>query len=759
MEPVSFGKYTLLERINVGGMAEVFKAKVFGVEGFERIVALKRILPAISADSEFVDMFINEAKIAVQLNHSNIAQIFDLGKEKDSYFIAMEYIKGVDLRAIFDIFQKSDDPKMPLEQACFIVMRICEGLEYAHNKCDESGRAFNLVHRDISPQNVLVSTEGDVKIIDFGIAKISGSADITEAGVLKGKFGYMSPEQVKGKRVDRRSDIFSTGVILYELCTGMRLFYSESDVQTLDKVRHAEVIPPSIYSKAINPELERIILKSLAVHPSDRYANAVDLLDDLQSFVFASGMSYSASQLRDWMLASAAVEAGRNKKSKKYASKAKHASTSDTSHLSSSGSASSTSGGPDAATRIESSVSVRMRAKAMDSSARRLARDDMDRGHFGPTSSESSKPWSSDDWEAEDQETSIFEGPDPFGLEEIVANAGRDQPSRVSSSSHPRNGSASAAWKTTATFQSLKMRVNKVFEARLLRYLAWIGLITATLLIFLFFFRNRAEIRVFGEGTVDVLIDGQLFKDQSLPRKYSKLRVGYHNIEVRKPGFLPWRAEINLESGQSAKAKPFFQSGRVGTVDIRTSPPGSRVFLDKELLGKASPISVAGLAIGHHVVRIEKEGYQTKEQSFDIVFGKKMVLSIALDATEASSGQSRERNQQNSDSRNAVNRSTSNKVGRSTRSSAELKKTGHSSKKTVPKGGFLLVNSTPWTRLIIDGRETGLTTPQKRIALKAGKHAVRMVNAKYKIDRTFYITIRAGKAAKLIKGFSVASKK
>ena len=299
-KPIPFGKYYLLERINVGGMAEVFKAKAFGVEGFERIVAVKRILPNIAEDKEFITMFVDEAKIAVQLNHANVAQIFDLGKVEDSYFIALEFIHGKDLRGIFD-FCRTSGENMPVAQACFITMKVCEGLDYAHNKRDSSGRELGLVHRDISPQNVLLSYEGEVKIIDFGIAKAAGKASKTQAGILKGKFGYMSPEQVRGMPLDRRSDIFSLGIVLYELLTGERLFVGESDFSTLEKVRNVEILPPSTYNRKIPDELERIVLKALSKDVEDRYQNAIDLHDELQAFMYSAGEFYSRKDLASWM--------------------------------------------------------------------------------------------------------------------------------------------------------------------------------------------------------------------------------------------------------------------------------------------------------------------------------------------------------------------------------------------------------------------------------------------------------------------------
>ncbi len=299
-KPTPFGKYFLLERINVGGMAEVFRAKAFGVEGFERLVAVKRILPNIAEDKEFIRMFIEEAKLAVQLNHANIAQIFDLGVVDGSYYIALEHVHGRDLRGIFDRCRTAGEA-MPVAQACFMVMKVCEGLDYAHNKRDQAGREISLVHRDVSPQNVLVSFEGEVKLIDFGIAKAAGKGSKTQAGILKGKFGYMSPEQVRGLPVDRRSDVFSCGIVLYELLTGERLFVGESDFSTLEKVRNVEILPPSTYNRKIPDELERIVLKALAKDVEDRYQNAIDLHDELQAFVYTAGEFYSRKDLAGWM--------------------------------------------------------------------------------------------------------------------------------------------------------------------------------------------------------------------------------------------------------------------------------------------------------------------------------------------------------------------------------------------------------------------------------------------------------------------------
>jgi serine/threonine protein kinase len=216
------------------------------------------------------------------------------------YYIALEHVHGRDLRACFERCREQGNP-MPIAMACFAVMKVCEGLDYAHNKRDGSGRDLNLVHRDVSPQNVLVSFDGEVKLIDFGIAKAAGRGSQTEAGILKGKFGYMSPEQVRGLPIDRRSDVFACGIVLYEMLTGERLFVGESDFSTLEKVRNVEILPPTTFNRRIPDELERIVLKALAKDVEDRYQNAIDLHDELQAFVYTSGEFYSRKDLANWM--------------------------------------------------------------------------------------------------------------------------------------------------------------------------------------------------------------------------------------------------------------------------------------------------------------------------------------------------------------------------------------------------------------------------------------------------------------------------
>ena len=299
-EPIPFGKYLLLDRVSVGGMAEVFKAKAFGVEGFEKILAIKRILPTMIEDEDFIEMFIDEAKIAGQLNHANICQIFELGRFDRAHYIAMEYISGKDLLQIMSIFQRRQE-FFPLTVAGFIVAKLCEGLDYAHRKRDPGGNTLNIIHRDVSPQNVLVSFDGEIKLIDFGIAKARYRSSKTAAGVLKGKFGYMSPEQVRGLKLDRRSDVFALGTLLYEMVTSIRLFVGESDFSTLEKVRNVDVSPPTRYNPGVPPELERIIMKALARTPEGRYQWANELQEELQAFMLMQKPLMTTKRLAAWM--------------------------------------------------------------------------------------------------------------------------------------------------------------------------------------------------------------------------------------------------------------------------------------------------------------------------------------------------------------------------------------------------------------------------------------------------------------------------
>jgi len=295
-----FGRYNLVRKVAQGGMAEIFLAKFQGIGGFEKKIIIKRILPRFSENQEFIKMLIHEAKTAVQLHHQNIVQIYDLGKVRDTYFISMEYIRGKDLRTVLNRL-KSQGQTMPEELAVFIAREVCKGLDYAHHITDQNGEPLNLVHRDISPPNILLSLEGEVKIIDFGIAKATSQATDTQAGVFKGKFAYMAPEQATGLPVDRRSDIFAIGLILWEMLTCQKLLEAESDVLTLERAKRIDSYNPPFEEYGIPEQLEHIIRKAIKQDREARYQTAGEIARDLTVYLNLKYPGFSETDLADFL--------------------------------------------------------------------------------------------------------------------------------------------------------------------------------------------------------------------------------------------------------------------------------------------------------------------------------------------------------------------------------------------------------------------------------------------------------------------------
>ena len=288
-QPISFGKYTLFERIGRGGMADVFKARVQGPAGFERIFVVKRILPHLSDDPIFTRMFIDEAKLAARLTHPNIVQVFELGSVDSEYFMSMEYVRGRDLAETMRTQWARVGPPRP-ELVAYIGREMCRALAYAHDFTAEDGTRLEMIHRDVSPSNVMLSSDGAVKILDFGIAKALGGEkdESTKSGTLKGKFAYMAPEQTFSNEIDRRIDIFATGIVLHEILTGRRLFKGDNDLQTIENVRQCDVPPPSLHNPLCPPEMDDIVLQALAKDPLDRFQSASEMADALDDIVHAA---------------------------------------------------------------------------------------------------------------------------------------------------------------------------------------------------------------------------------------------------------------------------------------------------------------------------------------------------------------------------------------------------------------------------------------------------------------------------------------
>src|SRR5215470_8540628 len=303
VDPVAeeqFGPYLVYERIGIGGMATVHRALERGAGGFERVVALKRLLPHLAADASFIKSFVREAKLASQLNHVNIVQIFELGRVATQYFISMEYIDGRDIRTILRHARKVSGPP-PIHVTTGLLLQLCDALDYAHTKVDEAGHPMGLVHRDVSPSNVLVTSAGQVKVIDFGIAKAQSVQLRTQTGRVKGKLAYMAPEALAGGELDARSDLFAVGVIGHELLTARPLFATKNEYQTLTKIQRGEIMPPSTFNQACPPELDAIVLRALTRDPDDRFAGAGELRDELHAMRKQYGLQTADRDVASWL--------------------------------------------------------------------------------------------------------------------------------------------------------------------------------------------------------------------------------------------------------------------------------------------------------------------------------------------------------------------------------------------------------------------------------------------------------------------------
>ena len=295
-----FGRFQLLKKIATGGMAEIHIVKQRGMGGFEKLVVIKKLLEKLTANRQFVQMFLNEAKIAARLSHPNVVQIYDLGFADGNFFIAMEYIQGENLRAMFKVCRR-EKTAVPLEHILKIASQICEGLHHAHTKTDVFGNPLNIVHCDVSPQNIIVSYEGVVKIVDFGIAKAATLYEDTMPGHVKGKLAYMSPEQCKGEPVDARSDIFSLGIVLWELVTGRRLYSLATPAEIVGAITTRASPPPRQLNPGLPGDIDAIINRCLQKNPEDRFSSALEINRRLEDFIQSQGITSSAFDIGSFM--------------------------------------------------------------------------------------------------------------------------------------------------------------------------------------------------------------------------------------------------------------------------------------------------------------------------------------------------------------------------------------------------------------------------------------------------------------------------
>ncbi|MGE3767660.1 MAG: serine/threonine protein kinase [Kofleriaceae bacterium] len=280
-------RYTVLERLGGGGQAEVFKGTMESIQGFKKAVAIKRVLPHLTANPQFVAMFLDEARLSLFLQHANVVQVFDISKAADgTYFLVMEYVDGIDLKGLIAHHAQSQTKDLAL--TLHIINESCKGLHYAHNlEHPHTGKPLGIVHRDISPPNIMLSKNGEVKVVDFGLAKADSQVENTDEGVIKGKFSYLAPEAIMGLELDARADVFALGIITWEMLTGWRLFSGETPHKTVELVKAARIPSITALNPNVDPELETIVRKALARDRDERYQTAAAFADDIMHYLFS----------------------------------------------------------------------------------------------------------------------------------------------------------------------------------------------------------------------------------------------------------------------------------------------------------------------------------------------------------------------------------------------------------------------------------------------------------------------------------------
>lgn len=291
-------KYQVLRKIGEGGMAEVYIADMLCQPGYSKRVAVKRVLPKLAQNHRFIRMFLDEARLGLLLNHSNIVHVFDVGRANGAYFIVMEFVNGVNLKEVYELYA-SRRMLVPIELTVFMIIEICRGLDYAHRLTDRESNPLRVVHNDINPANVLLSENGEVKLVDFGLSEAAVHVEKTDPDIVRGKFGYLSPEAAWGQGTDARTDVYAAGIILYEMLTGVRLFRGETDLESLNLARQSHVPSPRQYNPAIPVELEAVMYRALARQPKERFQTAREFGQALSQVLYRLGQPSDAFMIGD----------------------------------------------------------------------------------------------------------------------------------------------------------------------------------------------------------------------------------------------------------------------------------------------------------------------------------------------------------------------------------------------------------------------------------------------------------------------------
>lgn len=772
---IPFGKYLLLERVAVGGMAEVYIAKSFGVQGFEKMLAIKRILPTMAEDSDFIEMFIDEAKIAGQLNHANIVPIYELGKIGESHYIAMEYVWGKDLLQIMNRFRKLRK-RMPGAMVALIAAKMCEALDYAHTKADRRGQPMEIIHRDVSPQNILVSYEGEVKVIDFGIAKAASRNTKTQAGVLKGKFGYMSPEQVRGKVIDRRSDLFAVGTCMYEMLTSDRLFMGESDFSTLERVRNADVRPLSQVLKDISPQLEGIVMKALSREPEDRHQSAAELQHELHDYLAQQRPPFGTSKLSTWLKSAFAEEIAEEKSKLDRLAAV---------------------GPPNSHDRKVAARAPSLKATAQERPSGRPPARSVPPPVPPPTAQVSAPA----DDEMEDEATMISASP----FDELLKEQDEllEQPTEIffSSNETPLGEESAPSTETRSARPGPGASAAADVESPV-----WVDGIsessppstTAPLSAAELASHNRKGASA---SPPSASVDGKVRGWQNTARTHA----------VSPPRDQKWFATVIatvvlLGALTAWLAVKLLGGPATGVIEIRTVPSvGAEIWVDGVPRGRA-PLRIEGIAEGERHIEVEAEGFARAERHVHVTGDISAMLEIALqrtsepdaielpddtgtqnepdlvfeegdlepesgeqsagqddpneedtqaggtDTEENDDGDTAEESQQASEQTASAtstsrNRATPTRTTTRSTTGARRSRTADTAKES---SGYLVINTIPWARVFVDGKDTRKNTPVQRLRVKAGKRRIGLQTSDGQMHN-FSVDVGSGETVRLTK--------
>ncbi|HET8935369.1 MAG TPA: protein kinase [Polyangiales bacterium] len=729
-----FGKYELLSRINIGGMAEIVRAR--NTRDANRIVAIKRILPHLCGDEHYRAMFMDESRLLAQLNHPSIVRALETGEIDSTPYIALEYVQGQDAREVFTACERAGQP-LPLGIACYVMARVCEGLQFVHDRNDDQGKSLGIVHRDVSLQNLLLGYDGEVKVTDFGIAVSEVNEVRTEAGIVKGKFGYMSPEQIRGSKLDRRTDVFATGICLYELLTGERLFSGENDYKAIERVRQADVPRPSSRNRQIPSSLENIVRKALAKNPRDRYPSANDLRRALQGFLAESNLFIERADLGKYL--QALFE-------KEYLA-AKRVEAAEQAEWSSQGNETSRQAVPvaDLFDAAEQTIVVDSIATTEDSEPNAtftapsdeptglLAFDALPKPEINSVVSDTDKsdtPTPTPVTQEREPRAAIPEGPSQFDMEwdeqepttiskdinrvaRLVAPAaiGRSQqepepePPPPTAQEAPRSA-RSRRQRSMPTLELRRPREPRALTVALACAVAGVGVF---LLVYLLNDRGEAGIRIDTEPVDSVvLIDGHRLPGEHSPFVVAKLSSRErHTIVVEHTGYQSWSTTLKLPAGEifplpTVRLDAIKPSAAAKVADVApkmeaTPPPDP---------GELEPVAEA-----------EAPRPQPRPKRVSAPAAKAATTVKPTPATKPAT----------------VSKPPSSAPAAASKTQAAAK----------AGGGVLRINTRPWSKVSVDGAPAG-NTPQMNIKISAGTHTITLENPEFGIKQKLTLSVKPG---------------